>query len=50
MMFSILIGWVFFVVGCFLIHPGLGFIVLGLVWMSDIEKATFVFKTTPGPF
>ena len=22
----------------------------GLVWMTDIEKATFVFKTTPGPF
>lgn len=36
MMLSILIGWVFFVVGCFLIHPGLGFIVLGLVWMSEL--------------
>lgn len=22
----------------------------GLVWMTDIEKATFVFKTTPAPF
>ena len=22
----------------------------GLVWMTDIEKAAFVFKTTPGPF
>ena len=22
----------------------------GLVWMTDIEKAVFVFKTTPGPF
>ena len=21
----------------------------GLVWMTDIEKAAFVFKTTPGP-
>jgi nitrogen regulatory protein P-II 1 len=22
----------------------------GLVWITDIEKAVFVFKTTPGPF
>jgi len=21
----------------------------GLVWIADIEKAAFIFKTTPGP-
>lgn len=37
-MLSLLVGWMFIVIGCSLLHPGVGFIVLGLAWLSGAIK------------